>query len=414
MTTIGVLGGSWRATVAPYGAIAPWDGAQLDWYVAADDRWHVPADEVAVRQRRIDGTPVVETRLRVPTGDVVQRVFAVADHGGLTLVELENESNLPVAVAFAGSPVLAARPPADTPVRGIDLPAGAQLFPVGHHAVLTVGLSHRGMAATTGGLPLTRPDLAAVVRGWTALTDRAGRLTLPDTAQVEAVTAARCDLLLEGPEPPEDDPVGFLLGVDALVRMSGGAAAWVLDVASAVEAVLRGPRGWEADAALDGAARVLGAAGEDRAVRDVARHRTRWSTGTDRPAMPGSPPADDPARRLAWAEHRLVSGDRLLPLDLPRERLGQPLEVHGLPAATSTVSFALRWHGARPAVLWEREGAPVTLTAPHLAPGWTADAAAGEALWPAPPGAIPAAVAGQDVAPHDPMPLTDAPDVSFG
>ena len=34
-----------RASVTPWGAVEPWDGGErLDWYVAADDRWHVPAD----------------------------------------------------------------------------------------------------------------------------------------------------------------------------------------------------------------------------------------------------------------------------------------------------------------------------------------------------------------------------------
>ena len=80
MSTTGVAGGSWRADVTPWGAIEPWDGSpSLDWYVAADDRWHVPSREPAVRQVRLSGTAVVETRVRVPTGDAVQRVFSIAD-----------------------------------------------------------------------------------------------------------------------------------------------------------------------------------------------------------------------------------------------------------------------------------------------------------------------------------------------
>ena len=62
MSTTGVAGGSWRADVTPWGAIEPWDGTpRLDWYVAADDRWHVPSREPAVRQVRLSGTAVVET-----------------------------------------------------------------------------------------------------------------------------------------------------------------------------------------------------------------------------------------------------------------------------------------------------------------------------------------------------------------
>ena len=73
--TTGVTGHPWRASVSASGAIEPWDRDQepVRWYVAADDRWHDPAEDTAVRQIRIDGTPVTETRLRIPDGDAVQR-----------------------------------------------------------------------------------------------------------------------------------------------------------------------------------------------------------------------------------------------------------------------------------------------------------------------------------------------------
>ena len=72
MVTTGVLGGRWRAHVTAWGAVEPWDGGPaLDWHVAADDRWHSPRHEPAVRQRRLDGTAVVETRVRIPDGDAL-------------------------------------------------------------------------------------------------------------------------------------------------------------------------------------------------------------------------------------------------------------------------------------------------------------------------------------------------------
>ena len=81
----GVLGGRWRADVTASGDVLPWDGsAPLTWHVAADDRWHTPSAEAAVRQTRLEGTPVTETRVRIPSGDAVQRVWSVADAGGLT------------------------------------------------------------------------------------------------------------------------------------------------------------------------------------------------------------------------------------------------------------------------------------------------------------------------------------------
>src|SRR5262245_27376698 len=102
MITTGVVGRSWRASITPWGAVEPWDGSPpLDWWIAADDRWHVPSQEPAVRQQRLDGTAVVETRVRIPRGDAVHRVYSVGDAGGLTIVEVENESPLPIAVAFS-------------------------------------------------------------------------------------------------------------------------------------------------------------------------------------------------------------------------------------------------------------------------------------------------------------------------
>ena len=143
--TTGVTGHPWRASVTPSGDIEPWDHDQepVRWYVAADDRWHVPAEETAVRQIRIDGTPVIETRLRIPDGDAVQRVWSVADDGGLTVIEIENDSSRPFAVALTGGGLVTERPPADVPIQGIELDASAIVLPVGHRSSARVAISHR-------------------------------------------------------------------------------------------------------------------------------------------------------------------------------------------------------------------------------------------------------------------------------
>ena len=95
MTTTGVVGAQWRATVTPWGAVEPWNGSSVvDWFVAADDRWHRPKHEASTRQTVLGGTPVVETRVRIPSGDAVQRVYSVADSGGLTIIEVTNDSTI--------------------------------------------------------------------------------------------------------------------------------------------------------------------------------------------------------------------------------------------------------------------------------------------------------------------------------
>jgi hypothetical protein len=73
---------------------------------------------------------------------------------------------------------------------------------------------------------------------------------------------------------------------------------------------------------------------------------------------------------------------------VPDAWTGQPIEVHDAPTHHGTVSFALRWHGDRPALLWDRKGrddAPVRITAPGIDPAWSSTDAKGEALLAAPP-----------------------------
>lgn len=384
--TVGVLGGRWRGSVTPWGAIEPWSGTgRLDWWIAADDRWHTPAREPAVRSARVEGTAVVETRVRVPQGDVVQRVWAVADHGGLTLIEVHNDSPMPVAIAMAGAPVLSARPPAEVPVQGIELPADAVVFPVGHRSSIVLGLAH-GPRATLQ-LPGPLPTAEQVVRGWSGICSRAGRYELPDVATASTIDAARCELLLGGPDDPVDDPAGFLIGVALLVRMTGAAEQWMPDVAEAVASVARRHDDPVTAVALDAAELVADRAGDARALRDLAklRERTRRSTTAER-WLP-EPSTQHGARYLAATERRFVADGDLLPDGIPAAWWGQHFEVHDLAAGPRcTVGFAVRWHGSRPAVLWEQTGATGSLRASTVAPGWSTDAPSGEALWPAPEG----------------------------
>ncbi len=384
--TTGVTGGRWRATVTPWGAIEPWDGsAPLDWHVAADDRWHTPRYEAAVRQKRLGGTAVVETRLRIPEGDAVHRVYSVADQGGLTVVEVENASSLPIAVAFTRGDLLTALPPT-APIQGIALPAGSIAVPVGHKATAVVALPHDGRGAGT--LPDGLPTATSVVRGWTATAERASRLLLPDAPVGPRVVGIRCELLLCGPAHPDTDPIAFLLGVGDLVRMGDAAEPWLPDVAHALEIAAKGSeRGWSLAAAIDASAILLHRVGDARALRDLDELRQRAVQSV---TLAAEAP-DEPARLVAWTERRLAgpsaTGGHLLPGGLPDGWAGTNFEVYGLPTGpASTVSFAVRWHGARPAVLWEQSGDPVALAAPMVAPEWSSTEASGEALWPAPPG----------------------------
>ncbi len=407
--TIGSTGQFARWTVLPWGAVVPWgqdEPVTLDWYVAADDRWHVPAQEPTVRQSRIEGTPVIETRMRIPDGDAVQRVWAVPDGDGNVVVEFENESPMPFAIALTGPRVVTDRPPADVAIKGIDLPDGSIVLPVGHRAIVRVALPFPGGKGPSALANV--PPALAVVRGWTRVVEQASRLVLPDERLVEALVAARCDLLLEGPVDPTDDPVGFLLDVAELVRCGDSADAWLLDVVEPAErAAKAAARRYASDdevadalAALDACRIVAVRAGDERAADDidrtasrlVAKHGSLDSSAGSAGAIASF--ADvrrgtSAGRFVRSIERRVADGGRLLPGGMPTTWLGNNFEVHGLPTSpTTTVSFAVRWHGERPAVLWEQHGTAaspgVELTAPDIDADWRTSDGSGESLWPAP------------------------------
>jgi hypothetical protein len=382
--TVGTLGSPWRASVTPSGEVQPWEGRSLPWWVAADDRWHTPADEPSVRQRRVDGTPVVETRLHVPGGDAIHRVYAVADHGGLLVVEVENASSLPFAVAFGRHDLLTSRPPTDVPMHGIALPPDAIVLPVGHRTAVRVALAMDGSGP--GALPEWLPAASQVVRGWLARSEQSIRLVLPDAGLTDAVVAERCRLLLESAPPPDEDAIGFLLGAGELCRLGEAAGPWVPEVAAAASQVARGrrhsPAAWDDAAAIDAARDVLRRAGDERAARDAERLRDRL-----RPFGPGPEEPPSGPRLLAWIVDSLVhpteAGADLLS-GFRAAWLGQGIEVHGAPAGDGTLSFAVRWHGSRPALLWEATEA-LHLTCGRLDPTWSSDASRGEALLGVPP-----------------------------
>lgn len=397
--TIGVTGNRRRWTVSAWGSVRPWDAegqpgvGSIDWNVAADDRWHTPADEPAIRQRRLQGAPVIETRVRIPEGDAIQRVWAVTDHHGVVLVEFENASPLPIAIAIHGDHIVTERPPASVPVEGIELPEDTIVLPIGHHSTVRVALG-----ATTS-VPDGSPALT-VARGWTRIVEQASRLILPDPAIGESVTAARCELLLDGPVNVDDDPVGFLLDVGELVRCGDPAAHWLVEMAEPAEHLAASgrqrrhkrsapePLDVEAHDALIAVRRVAQSAGDARACSDIDRMLTKLPA-----PLPEAPaPLADLRRRRKAAnsvgryvrriERRLVAAGDLLPGGIPTGWLGADFEVHGIPTASdAAVGFAVRWHGERPAVLWEQSGSTQRLTAGSVDSTWSTTELSGEALW---------------------------------
>ena len=269
-TAVGNLDSPWEAIVDPRGLVTPWfDGWSLDWWIGADDRWHVPSREVGVRQRLVDAAPVVETAVRVPGGDIVQRVYAIRrsslDGGDeeareLVMVEFENLSKVPVALALAIRPynpeglsvierislhdttatvdgrvalLLPKRPSRSAASTFHDGDSAALImegkatdawpgsvrcvaglaqagfvYPLAHGATLRVAVPlvppsrtrRRGLTrrrvARAPDFPSAVPSAANVARGWVAQTRRGMQLDLPDDQLSEAVEANRRFLLL--------------------------------------------------------------------------------------------------------------------------------------------------------------------------------------------------------------------------
>lgn len=366
--------------------------AAIGWWVAADDRWHDPRTAPSIRQRWLDGTPVVETKLAVPGGDVVQTSYCVADHDGLLVVRYDNTSPAAVVVAVPTLGAVTTAATSGTPPQGIELPTDVRAFPLAHGASLTFVWSLR-RARWWRRSPIDTGRLAPadqVVRGWINACERASRI--PNAA--DPLTSGRCAVLMATPRELDDllgrDPAVGVVAVAERVRMGDPGGPWVEQVADAVRRLVKHPSesSWTSRA-VSLAAFVLAGAHETRAVGDVLDlwRRLPDASRTTPTSLPR--PSDELQAAvvgLAAIEDRLarpVGPDalQLLP-DGVTQWLGSNVEAHGLHAGPHhRVSFALRWHGENAALLWEVDGPPgMRIAAPAVDRSFSTSDAQGETL----------------------------------
>lgn len=508
-TLVGVLDGSAPADIDEGGLVTP-AGADwsVDWWIGADDRWYLPSREPTVRQNRIGSGPLIETVVRIPSGDARQVVYGALVAGReMTVIEVHNESPVPVALAMAVRPYGVGGRPASRPLTiavdgrtvevdsrpGLVLPrtpnesggsattdlvgtvsAGGALrwdaaecrgmvanavvlYPLPHRTSLRFLVPTISDDATSWLDPATAPDVEAVARGWASVLDAAGRLEFPDSGLTGLVNGARARLLLAAGDLPDQlaevrAGAGLILHALALcghhrelgpslnaiaatfpTRLVDGpraAAEVVASLGPALQALDDEPspellevaaqlthlteRTKEPSAvstARRGLAHLARLAGDDPAAADLERGAApasvpelasvmasaeaassagSWSPEPSSSSTPVSAEAagsgDDPvlaARFVVDARGLIIddSGlDLLLLPQFPTAWRGGNVEVHQLPTRHGRVSFGIRWHGARPALLWDREGGTGTIRCPGLDPDWSTTESRGETL----------------------------------
>jgi len=387
MIRIGTVGGRASAMVDDRGALYGEQlGWHLDWWIGADDRWRVPARETGVRQSRVGDGPIVRTSVRIPSGDAIQTVYAVRAHSELAVWEIENDSpaafviaavvNGARAVSGVDTTVLVdrrvglmtSRPASrwavgsasevDIEVCGGSARTGnfpsttdrsgritaAFLFPVAHRTRFRMAISLTGSERVIPDLDLAAlPDPDTVARGWAGHLAHGMRVELPDRALMAALRAAQANGLLESARRrPTPETVAAL-------------EDWGFDTAAAIA--------WDH---LSTRAR--------RQSRRAAAPPTDWSAlATDSATLLRQ------VRQLLVAD-RLEGDNRIDVLSAwPAEWRGQGVEVHDAPTRFGPVSFAVRWHGARPALFWDIP-AGVELRAPGLDSNFVTTETKGEAL----------------------------------
>ena len=273
---------------------------------------------------------------------------------------------------------------------GLGAPGGPHLWALGEHLRLHPddGLAYaldRSLVAAEGWLREAdgRGALSLTGRRWAA----AGRQVAGHAAGESGLAVAASALFagLGGdPLPPTSTAAGLL----ALSRPNAARRGWP---------AVAGPAGFDVVATLGAAAAEVEAGDRAALVRLawlLSAGEPTWAwpdhvhprTGGGSEGSGHSPTAT--AGFVLLVRDLLVTEPApghaaVLPL-LPDAWRGQPLEVDDAVLAGGVrLSFAVRWHGERPALLWEAT-APVRLSAPGLDPSFAASAVRGEALLAAP------------------------------
>lgn len=450
---IGTLDSGPMAYVDERGLIGWEDGRwSLDWWVRTDEGWKYPSRTRAVRQA-IDATPIIETSFAVPGGDLVARVAAVQLSGeAVVTVDYTNDSPTAVALALALRPIdldgigmaesvkiydntmsiggrvqlvadripassvavsdFASLPPAveranaepSTEATSTNGTAqAASVFAMPHHSTLRVVLGADAVVADL-------PQLEAIAKGWSAHLDQFLEVEVegsPIGDELSLVERRLATALRGGKVVRTRAAMGEWSALDDLSVAT--ALMEMGDVNPAAEIVLDH---------LDSDRLLAMAAGEREAAFDALVrlwHLTRRSEVIDAASETLDVPAEvlagptpdavmsqsdawpvQAARRVHEIRSAFVierDGELHLLTGFAEDWRGRSIDVRRARTAAGWLSFSLRWHGARPALLWSLEplgqsgaehdtgSAPaIVVRAPTLDAEWVAFEADGEAL----------------------------------
>lgn len=397
MTLVGALGAPMHATVDALGTVQPLDARiSIGWWVGDNDLWRQPTPTTT---RAADlSAPLVQTTMRVAGGDAIARVYGVGGPSSALVLEFENDSPGPVVLALVvqfterRDPVrvhdsslrigdlamqFSTRPRrravADSPdalFAAVKSGGAADIDDAGLgdggdclHEALLFAVPHGtrwravlGDSDATAPLPDPRaiPSFEECRNGWARALDRGLRIDVPDERLQASVDRARASALLRSARGARHDA-----GLCAVLE------DWGFDREAAH---LWSQLSWRARRRARRRPTVV--AEPWLAVRRVVAEEHADS----------EPELLESVRSVMITDHQ---DEIQLAPHVPVDWFGAPFGVTDAPTRRGPVSYAVRWHGDRPALLWDAPPG-VPLRAPALDTGWCGSGGRGEALLAAP------------------------------
>ncbi|MBT5568477.1 MAG: hypothetical protein HOJ93_05470 [Acidimicrobiaceae bacterium] len=308
--------------------------------------------------------------------------------------------------------------------------AGALIVPLPHRAALRFAVPAGDLVDNPSAV---FPSAERVAAGWAGHLADAATVDLPDQSLADSVQRNIVDLMLADPTPAGAvELCRWGIGrraVECLLESNGAprdrlvAAAWLwmLDREPGwfsgsggipLEDLVRSAGDIPTDRwALERMSGLFTALGDTRAAADAG-----GLVDVDGPSnLVAIDAATISLRSLADRLARSSADGLDLLVDIPDSWLGGGVEVHGLATPFGRLGYAVRWHGERPALLWELErhdDGPVVLRVPGLDTAFSTVEATGEVLLAAPAGRVPPPRSPSGPAPGPPPGESGGPSTS--